>query len=420
MHIREYLSREAQRISERSLSGIANAEAWRTSLPQRRAKFLQMMGVDELLDKASQTPLNVTVTGVVERDGYRIEKLYYQSLPNLYVSANLYVPQPLEQPTAGVLYVCGHSESQKFHYQAHPRRFAQLGFVCLIVDSIWGGEVRGYHHGCYSEGWFNWYSRGYTPAGIELLNGSRGLDVLCARDEVDSTRLGVTGISGGGAATWWIAAGDERIACAATVCGTAGLGSQIRDRTIDGHCDCMWFINTGLWDYPDVGALIAPRPLLIANADADTIFEIRSVRALFEKLRKLYDMLGAGNHVQLLEYAGPHSYSPLARKTIFSWFLKHLMGREVAPEEIADVDERPEVQESDETLTVFVSGQLPDDLTPRVHEEVLRPVAPPSAESQSDVPRLRRELAEALRADTFAHFPDLAPPLSIEVTQQLA
>ena len=91
------------------------------------------------------------MTGVVERPRYRIEKLYYESLPQLYVTANLYVPGDLTAPAPGVLYLCGHAEKQKVHYQAHPRRFAELGFVCLLIETVQRGGIRGHHHGCFRE-----------------------------------------------------------------------------------------------------------------------------------------------------------------------------------------------------------------------------------------------------------------------------
>ena len=75
----------------------------------------------------------------------------------------------------GVLYVCGHADTQKVYYQAHPRRFAELGFACLIVETIELGEVRGDHHGVYRDGFHHWISRGYSPAAIEAINGVRGL-----------------------------------------------------------------------------------------------------------------------------------------------------------------------------------------------------------------------------------------------------
>ena len=101
----------------------------------------------------------LTKEGTIQQDGFHIIKLYYESLPGLYVPANLYVPDNLKGPAPAVLYVCGHSRTQKTSYQAHPRKFAQLGFVCLIIETIQWGEVLGEHWGCYARGWLIGTSR---------------------------------------------------------------------------------------------------------------------------------------------------------------------------------------------------------------------------------------------------------------------
>lgn len=419
MTIRDYLSREAQRITDRALSDFTDAAAWRRLMPEKRRQYLEMMGFDDFPPYERRPPLNVKVTGVVERPKYRIEKLYYESLPKLYVTANLYVPKG-DGKFPGVIYVCGHSDTQKVHYQAHPRRFAELGFVCLIVETIQLGEVRGYHHGCYREGWFHWYSRGYSPAGIEMLNGIRGLDLLVQREEVDAHHLGVTGISGGGAASWWIAAGDERIKVAAPVCGTATLASHIYDRTIDGHCDCMWWINTYRWDLADVGALIAPRPLMIASADRDGIFTIASIREVHRQLKGLYEKLGAADHLRLVETPGEHSYHERSRTAIFSWFIKHLQGKEVPPEQVGDIDPSPNKQESAETLRVFVNGPLPEDRTLTIHEDFFTPPPPPPIADKAQLEATRRQVVTLLKQKTFGAFPTTPPPLDAKVEFEFA
>ena len=134
--IRDYLSREARRISDCALTDTAD-------IATRRRRYMEMMGLQDLPPIGQRPPLNPKVTGVVERPAYVIEKLYYESLPKLYVTANLYVPRNLKGRVPGVLYVCGHSDTQKVNYQAHARRFAELGFVCLIVETVQLGEVRG-------------------------------------------------------------------------------------------------------------------------------------------------------------------------------------------------------------------------------------------------------------------------------------
>ncbi|MGD8238492.1 MAG: acetylxylan esterase [Armatimonadota bacterium] len=413
MTIRDYLCREARRISDEALSGLTDAAAWERLIPERRRQYMEMMNLQDLPpDGNRRPPLNPRVTGTLERDGYRIEKLYYESLPKLYVTANLYVPTNVTGRAPGVIYVCGHSGTQKVNYQAHARRFAQLGFVTLIVETVQLGEVRGHHHGCYREGWWHWYSRGYTSAGIELLNGIRGLDLLQERAEVDPERLGVTGISGGGAMSWWLAAGDERIKCAAPVCGTATLASHIIDRTIDGHCDCMWWINTYLWDLADVGALIAPRPLMIASSDRDGIFTIASIREVHERLRLLYEALGASADLALVETPGPHSYHERSRTAIFSWFLHHLQGKKVPPEEVGDIDDSEAAQESEDDLRVFASGPLKEDRTLTIHDDFREVAGPPEVADREAVAGTRDELVGTLRERTFGFFP--AEPVAVD------
>lgn len=418
MTIRDYLSREARRITDRALSQYPDAATWSRRVPEERRRFLEMMGLDHLPPYPERPPLNVRVTGVVERPGYRIEKLAYESLPGLYVAANLYLPQgehAPRPPLAGVLYACGHAATQKVHYQAHPRRFAELGFACLVIETVQLGEVPGYHHGCYREGWFHWYSRGYTPAGVELLNGIRGLDLLAQRPEVDPERLGATGISGGGAATWWVAAADERVKVAAPVCGTATLASHIYDRTIDGHCDCMWWINTYRWDLADVAGLVAPRPLLIASADRDGIFTITAIREVHAQAQRLYGLLGVPGNLRLVETPGPHSYHERSRTAIFSWFAKHLQGREVPPEEIGDIDLAPERQESADTLRVFVDGPPADDRAPRIQDELIPLPQPPRIVALTGLEKERQRVLTALRERTFGAFPSTPPPLATQV-----
>lgn len=415
MGIRAYLAREARLITRGALAGLSDAAAWRDSLADRRKKFFRMMGLDGLLESARREPPAVHVTGTVDRPRYRIEKLYFESLPSLYVTANLYVPKGLAGRAPAVIYFCGHAQTQKVHYQAHPRRFAELGFVSLIVDTVQLGEARGYHHGPFREGWFHWYGRGYTPAGIELWNGIRGLDLLAARPEVDAQRLGVTGLSGGGATTWWLAAADERVRAAAPACGTATLASHIEDLTIDGHCDCMWWINTGRWDLADVGALIAPRPLLIASSNRDPIFTIASIREVHSQLEGLYRTLGSPENLRLVETPGGHGYHPRSRTAIFSWFVKHLQGRDVPREAVGDLDESPEKLESEETLRVFVQGLPPENRVRVIHEELIPPAPPPQVSDRAQLERTRLRVTSALLEEAFAAFPSPAPPLDTQV-----
>jgi cephalosporin-C deacetylase-like acetyl esterase len=287
-------------------------------------------------------------------------------------------------------------------------KFAQLGFVCLLTETIQFGEVRGEHWGCYRNGWFNWYSRGYNPGGVELWNDMRALDVLISRPEVDPERIGVTGISGGGSQTWYLAAADPRIKAAAAVCGAGTLKSHICTRTVDGHCDCMMFTNTYGSDFREVGALIAPRPFLIAQANRDGMYDINAVRELKNKVNDIYALYGKSGNLSMVETPGHHSYHKLSRENIFSFFLEHLMGKKVSPEEVGDIDTIAAHQGTSAELRVYKSGPPKDDRTTTIQNSFIPLPSAPDIANSGQLDAYRDSVKRALREKTFHAFPETA------------
>jgi hypothetical protein len=413
-NIRHYLIRVAGEISDNSVKDIQSLDEWNKVRPEKYNQFREMISLVDVPLEGERPPLNVQLVGTIQKEGYRIEKLYYESLPDLYVPADLYIPDGITEPTAGILYVCGHSRTQKVRYQGHPRRFAQLGFVCLIIETIQWGEVKGEHWGANARGWFNWYSRGYNPGGVEAWNGIRGLDLLSARPEVDPEKLGVTGLSGGGSQSWYIGAIDPRIKAVAPVCGASTLKAQITTRTIDGHCDCMMPINTHLWDFQNLGALIAPRPLLIAQADGDGLNQIESVRKIHTDLQQVYKVYGVPENVSLIETPGGHSYHQLSRQAIFSFFIKHLMGKDVPPEETGDIDESPEAMLSVDELRIYENGPPEDDRTTIIQDQFIILPEPPVITSEQQLLAHRDKVRDFLLNKTFKAFPADPPTFNPE------
>ena len=96
------------------------------------------------------------------------------------------------------------------------------------------------------------------------------------------------------------------------------------DGTVEGHCDCMFVVNTYRWDYPLVAALVAPRPLLIANSDSDTIFPLDGVSRLHSKVRRIYELHKASDKLGLLITPGPHKDTQDLQLPVFRWFNRHL------------------------------------------------------------------------------------------------
>ncbi len=408
-----HLYRVASDVTHHSLDGIETLDDWKAVRSQRYADYLEMMSLTDVSMQGKRPPLNVKIVGTIEKEGYKIVKLYYESLPQLYVPADLYIPTNVKYPAPGVLYVCGHSRTQKVSYQPHARKFAQLGFVCLIFETIQWGEVLGDHWGCYARGWFNWYSRGYTPGGVEMWNGIRGLDLLCSLDEVDPDKLGVTGISGGGTQSWYVAAADPRIKVAAPVCGTCTVEAHIHQRTIDGHCDCMMPINTYLRDFHDIGALIAPRPLMVASANRDGLNSIESVRQSYAYIKKIYDLYGATEDLHLVETPGGHSYHESSRTKIFSFFIKHLMGKTISPEQVGDIDDSKASMLSVEELRIYVDGPPPDDRTKTIQDSFQKMAVAPKIRSMRELGKHRSKVIEFLKEKTFRAFPENEPDLEL-------
>ncbi len=310
---------------------ISTKEDWLARKNEYRRQLAEMLGLDPM---PPRTDLKVVKTGEFEHEGIMVEKLEYQSMPGLYVTANLYRPKVVEKPLPTVLYVCGHavkakdgiSYGNKAGYEHHGVWYAKHGFVCMVIDTVELGEIRGEHHGTYSKGRWWWFDRGYTPAGVEAWAGIRGLDYLETRPEVDKTRFGVTGRSGGGAYSWYIAALDERIACAAPTAGITTLRNHVVDGCVAGHCDCMYMVNTYRWDYDKVAALVAPRPLCIVNTDKDPIFPLDGVMKVYWSTRRLYKLLDAEKNIGIQIAEGPHQDSQPVNTGEFHWMTRFLQG----------------------------------------------------------------------------------------------
>ena len=250
--IQNYLRQETDKISARFADDIVSLADWQAKRPEYVEQYYYMLG---LSPRPEKTPLEPTVTGRLQEDGYTVDLLHYQSRPHLYVTGNLYRPAHVEAGAKlpAILYVCGHShrgrDGNKVAYMSHGIWLARHGYICMIVDSLELGEIASFHHGTYNLDRWWWQSRGYTPAGVEAWNGVRGIDYLCSRPDVDPQRIGVTGISGGGAATYWVAAADPRVQAAVPVSGMADLESYVSNRVINRHCDCMFLYNTFQWPW---------------------------------------------------------------------------------------------------------------------------------------------------------------------------
>ncbi len=417
--VAEYFASETTKLSDATFAGIETLEDWERERAGYRDELREMLGLDP---PPERTDLHPVVTGTLQSDEvgdeFVVEKLHFQSLPGLYVTANLYRPTQLTEPLPAILYVCGHGRQEvdgvsvgnKTHYQHHGEWFARNGYVCLVIDTIQLGEIEGVHHGTYRYGMWWWNNRGYTPAGVEAWNSIRAIDYLQSRPEVDGDRIGVTGRSGGGAYSWWVAALDERVKVAVPVAGITNLKNHVVDGCVEGHCDCMFMVNTYRWDYAKVAALVAPRPLLISNSDKDPIFPLDGVVDVYTQVQRIYDLYGAKSKLGLNITEGPHRDTQELRVHAFHWFNRYLKNDESLIEKVAT----PYF----ETAELKVFDALPEDERVTTIQESFVPHASSDGmpQSESKFKTLSESWLKSLREKCFRGWPALdAEPLRVNV-----
>lgn len=401
----------AVEISGHSLVDIRTLEDWQRQQPILRHRLLSMLGLSPLPERA---PLHARITGVIERPGYRIEKLVFESRPGLFVTANFYLPNERPSPLPCILYLNGHSPSPdgaKTIYQTPSLWYPANGFALLVVDPVGFGEIPGVHPGMNRLNRWDWLSLGYTPAGVEVWNAMRALDWLETRPEIDSSRMGVTGISGGGVMTQYLAALDERVAAAAPSCSTYTLGSQAAMGLVQRQCDCTFYPNVFRMDFPEVLALIAPRPLLILGGRKDPIFPLAGFREAFRRTRGIYDLFdGAGSsnpRLRLAESNHGHTDPPLFLSEAHQWMCRWLRD----PTGInPGMEEREALQPEEPEILRCTEAVPPSALNYHVHDVWIAGatrVPPTTPESWS---QRKEKLLDILRTRVFGWFPQAEIP----------
>ena len=293
-----------------------------------RETFLELIG-----GLAQRTPLDPRCVGRLQRKGYRVEKLLFESRPQFYVTANLYLPDGRGEPAPAILVPCGHAAEAKAcpEYQSLAQGLVQNGFVVLVYDPIGQGERSQYWDYLKRDSRIGLCCPEHEYAGTQSLlvgrnfasyriwDGIRAIDYLCLRDEVDATRIGCTGCSGGGTLTTYLFALDERIKAAMPVCyvtsreawlatGMPADAEQVQDHVIE----------RGI-DQSDLCIAGAPRALRLGAASRD-FFPVEGTRRAFGEVKRMYGILQAEDAADLVVVEGEHGYSQALREAAYQWF----------------------------------------------------------------------------------------------------
>ena len=379
--------------------GITTVPQWEQRKRTVRAELERMLWHDY---RWPTTPPPARVTHRSEYSGYTIENVVLETAPKIYSTSNLYLPRGKPGPHPVVLYQCGHAN--KSYFTRHGAWLASRGIAVMVMDNIEMGELEFTHHGVYANAWFHWYSRGFSPLAVELLNARRTLDYLVTRPDIDSKRIGATGRSGGGMTTFYLAALDDRVRASAPVSGTLSTNGWVRNRLTFAHCDCQYPVNFAGHLYSEIGALIAPRAQLLANADADRGFPMDAFTEMVDKMREIYRLYGAEAAIATAVAPGGHSDTEAIRLPVYSFFLKEFLGTNTPVASEGPVEEPPS-----ENLVCFRDGLPLDERLTRIDEELIAPPRPASLPA----------LVGALRKETYRYFPAQGAPLAPEWSEPI-
>jgi cephalosporin-C deacetylase-like acetyl esterase len=364
-----YLVRQADQAAAKRrarLAAIQSEKDFRDWQSVNRRRFLELIGGLP----GERTPLNARVVGEVVRQGYVVRKVIFESLPEFYVTANLYVPTEGQPPFPAVLAPVGHSRNGKA-YAVYQHLFIGLvkhGYVVFTWDPQGQGERLQYwdflagsrrlEFNQHAMAGIQEYLLGQNLARYFIWDGMRALDYLTGLPEVDPERMGATGSSGGGTLTTYISMLDPRVKVASIVTYITSLPQKIENRINDAESDpeqdVQGLLAAGI-DHPEMVGMIVPRPVLIGAAVRD-FFPIEGTRQTFRELQELYTKLGVPERIQMVEFDHRHMYSQPLREATTAWFDRWLKGMK------AEVHEPLIVPEADATLECTPTGQVATSL----------------------------------------------------------
>ena len=390
-----------QEVEKGGLTSIAAFEEHR-----KRVRDHFMTAIGGLPEE--RTPLNVQCTGTLDRGAFTIEKLIYESLPEFYVTAALYLPKAIESPQPAVVFVHGHSDLGKSYpvYQAVCVDLASNGFVVLAVDPPGQGERFQYFDPDQGERIIGGCTTEHTYAGLQFTLGGasigrhfiwdvmRGIDYLETRPEVDPTRIGLTGNSGGGTQSCLLMMSEPRFAASVPCTFVMTLESYMKTGQAQDSEQIVpgCFVNGP--DHDDYITAMAPKPVLVGAAAYD-YFPIEGAIEAVDRAKRIYALYGAEDKVDIAVGPTRHEYSSPLREACVNWYKHHFRG------ELPDfTTAEPEIL-PDEALWATPNGQVLD-LYPNsrtvfdLNRERLEVSLVPQFGVNSDTDQMREAIREVL------------------------
>jgi cephalosporin-C deacetylase-like acetyl esterase len=327
--LRSHIQKRQERLAQ-----VLTREAAERRKNETREKILQLIG--GLPEHTGSVA--VKEFGEVSADGFRVDKIAYESLPGFWVTADLYRPASGDGPFPAIVLAPGHGAGGKTENWSWGGNFARNGIITLAYDPIGQGERLQYYDaarkasfignptGEHGEGNIGPMLLGDTIARYMVNDAMRGVDYLAARKDVDGSRIGAFGCSGGGTMTAYFAALDDRVKTAAVACYFTSFtelmaspqGAQDAEQSIP-H-----FIEQGM-DFPDWVEAFAPKPYAVVSTEND-MFPFAGARTTVDEARRFYGLYGAADKLEWITGPGGHGNLGPISPAILKFFTANLKG----------------------------------------------------------------------------------------------
>lgn len=348
------------KLRDREIARLKSESDWRN-----RQKYVRNKLIDIIGPFPEKTPLNPRITGIIKRDGYRIEKIIYESFQGFYVTGCLYIPERITGKTPAILNVIGHNQEafRNELYQVINYNLVKKGMIVFAIDPPGQGEhVQNYDttvkfssvgysviEHCYFGN--QCFLSGYSCAKYFIWDGIRAMDYLMTRKEVDTARIGVTGFSGGGTVTSYIAVIDDRVKVSIP-CSWANASRRLLETKGAPDAEAILFHGTvnGI-TFEDLLEARAPKPTLLTFVSRDEYLCLQGAREAYIEAKNAFKAFGKNENLEMVEDDSRHWMTPKIRQAVYAFFMKQF--------NISGNEEEVEAEIlSQEELTITPTGQV--------------------------------------------------------------
>lgn len=345
---------------DREIEKLKSANDWSRRQAEVRKKLMGFVGT--FPEKGA---LNPRITGTIKKDGYRIEKIVFESYPGFYVTGCLYLPEKIKKNAPAILNVIGHNQEAFRNplYQVINYNLVKKGIIVFAIDPPGQGEhvqvydtavkfsYAGYSvlEHCYFGN--QCFLSGFNCAKYFIWDGIRAIDYLVSRKDVDPQRIGVTGFSGGGTVTSYLAAYDERVKVSVPCSWATASRRQLETKGgQDAEAEFYKAVSEGI-TFEDLLEVRAPKPTLLTFVSRDEYLSLQGAREAWRETKGAFELLGKPENLVMVEDDSKHWMTSKIRLAIYEFFMKHF-----------NITGDPSEKEADiltpEELTVTPTGQI--------------------------------------------------------------